>query len=136
MTIGSWEPPTSDKDAPYQFDREFLRSAIALSRADHLDDMANRLPAAQCQQQKSLMQQSRQTWTAEAENYSDEELLELVRFFTAAEMKLSDWEAGASSPVVWLVKVLRKRGVPPSRELLLWIRENSNNRFLPNGALL
>ncbi len=64
-----------------------------------------------------------------------EQLLHLVRFFTLAEMQLSGWEAGAESPVIWIVKTLRRRKSPPSKDLLLWIKANSDNRFIPNGAL-
>ena len=58
----------------------------------------------------------------------------LIRFFAVAE-NLPGWEAGAESPVIPLAKVLRKRGVRLDKELLQWIREVNENRFLPYGPL-
>ena len=66
---------------------------------------------------------------------SDEELIGLVRFFTLAEMQLPGWDGGKQSPVIYLVRILKQRGAftPMLRQ---WVKANTDNRYLPNGALL
>ena len=63
-------------------------------------------------------------------------LLQLVRFFTLIEQQLPHWHGGDKSPVIWISRLLKKRGTPLSREMVLWIKANSDNRFLPNGPIL
>ncbi|MCX2801252.1 hypothetical protein [Microbulbifer thermotolerans] len=134
MSVGAWEPESaanacSDKT---QFDRNQLQRFIAaaqssaplmesLAEADQRDSRLIRLPA--------------QSWLEESAHWSDEQLWQLIRFFTLAEMQLPGWDAGAESAVIPLSKALRQRNTPLSREQLLWIRQNSNNRYLPYGPL-
>ena len=54
--------------------------------------------------------------------------------FTLGEMQHGSWQAGAKSPVVPLVKVLKQRGkFDPA--LARWIKDHTTNRFLPYGDL-
>ncbi len=133
MTIGAWDPNAHSPS--FAIDPQCLRRFIALSETDQLDNLDQQLSSEEKVQQAPLMRQPRQAWNEVSEQFSDEELRHLVRFFTLAEMQLSGWEAGAESPVVWLVKALRLRQAPPDKDLLLWIKQHSDNRFLPNGAL-
>jgi hypothetical protein len=48
---------------------------------------------------------------------------------------LPGWEAGAESPVIPLAKILRQRGTRLEKTLLAWLREVSDNRYLPYGPL-
>lgn len=74
-------------------------------------------------------------WHEAAQSLSNEQIESLVRFFTLAEEAISGWEAGAKSPVVPLVKVLKARGnYDPA--LTRWIKANTSNRFLPRGSLM
>ena len=68
---------------------------------------------------------------AELENTA---LINLIRLFTLGEMQHANWQTGAKSPVVPLVKMLKKRGVFDV-ELGRWIKANTTNRFLPHGDL-
>jgi hypothetical protein len=80
------------------------------------------------------MKQDKESWFEVADSFSDDELVHLMRFFTKAE-QLPGWEAGDTSPVIWLGKMLKKRGTGIDRELALWIKANSNNQYLPHGSL-
>ena len=73
-------------------------------------------------------------WLNAAEALSDDELRHLIRFFAVAE-NLPGWEAGERSPVIPLARTLRRRGERLERELLQWLREVNDNRFLPYGPL-
>lgn len=135
MSIGSWDPSVANSETSFEFDRDLLKRAIRLAEADDFDAIESLIPQEQRQHQSRMMTLAKEAWFDEAKHYDDNELAQLIRFFTLAEMRLPGWEAGAQSPVVWLVKVLRQRGNPPSRELQLWIKANTSNKFLPNGAL-
>ena len=73
--------------------------------------------------------------TGDVIEFSNEEIEHLMRFFTIAE-QLPGWHAADNSPVIWLGKLLKQRGVGINKELVLWIKENSDNRFLPHGPLI
>lgn len=135
MTVGAWDPHHTDAAADFTLDPEVLGSFIALSENGQLADLNSALSSDIKLSQAPLMKLPREQWIELAAGFSDAQLVHLVRFFTLAEMQLSGWEAGADSPVIGLVKALRLRKSPPDKELLLWIKANSDNRFLPNGAL-
>ena len=135
MTVGAWDPTQANAATDFTLDPAVLASFIALSENQQLDNLSSKLSNDIQSQQAPLMKLSKARWIEIAEAYSTEQIVHLVRFFTLAEMQLSGWEAGDSSPVIGLVKALRLRKAPPDKELLIWIKEHSDNRFLPNGAL-
>lgn len=132
MTIGAWEPTPA---APATPSAALLREYIECVQAAP-DALAGALTPAQRAAGQQLMKLPRSLWTETASDFSTAEVIALVRFFTLAEMQLPGWEAGADSPVIGLVKALRQRGAAPDKALLQWIREHSQNRYLPNGPLL
>ena len=129
--VGEWTPPGQRRTqiTPEQLARcaDWGRDEEALA---HLRDAVD--PERQ-NDWKSLMQLPRQTWEQAISNLEEDEIHALMRFFTIAEMQLPDWHGGDHSPVIWLCTALRERGHPPSRETLLWIRQHSDNRYLPFG---
>ncbi|MBU3070972.1 hypothetical protein KOI40_14200 [Aestuariicella sp. G3-2] len=135
MTVGAWDPNQAQQADNFSIDHDVLKAFIALSEQQQLNDLKSTLNDDIKISQAPLMKLSKDTWIKTAESLSDEQVIHLVKFFTLAEMQLSGWEAGAESPVIGLVKALRLRKSPPDKELLLWIKSNSDNRFLPNGAL-
>lgn len=135
MSLGTWDPKAEQPAGDFKVDQAQLKCFIAYSQQDQLGQLQELISAADLQQQAQLMQLDKDQWFSEVESYSDEELEQLMRFFTLAE-KLPGWEAGAQSPVIWIGKVLKKRGTGINRELVLWIKANSDNQYLPHGALL
>ncbi|GAA5524203.1 hypothetical protein Maes01_00757 [Microbulbifer aestuariivivens] len=131
MSVGAWEP--EQPTARMEIDRKQLQRFIAaitsaqplqeaLGAQDRTASILNRLPG--------------QTWLDESASWQADEIWQLIRFFTLAEAQLPGWEAGAESAVIPLAKALRQRQQPLSKEQLLWIRQNSDNRYLPYGPLL
>ena len=135
MSIGNWDPKADVAKPTYTIDLQVLKQFIAISDANLLDQLEQTLTQEEQQQQALLMQLTKEDWFVAAEVLSNDEIQHLIRFFTKAE-ELPGWEAGAKSPVIWLAKLLKQRGTSINRELLLWIKANSNNQFLPHGALL
>jgi len=135
MTVGAWNPNQSDNTLDQAIDHQDLHAFIALSEQKQLDALGEHLDDATVRSKAPLMKLNKEQWFAAAESLNESQIVHLIRFFTLAEMQLSGWQAGSDSPVIWLAKVLRQRKAPLDKDMLLWIRANSDNRFIPNGAL-
>ena len=135
MSLGSWDPKAGQAKAGFSIDRKVLSRFIDLSSEQQLENLGQKLSSEEQQQQAPLMQLGKDSWFAIADPLSDQEIIELMRFFTVAE-NLPGWEAGDKSPVIWLGKILKKRGTRIDRELVIWIKSHSNNQFLPHGSLM
>ena len=129
MSVGTWEPA----GAPPTIDAAKLDELLAVASGD-LDALATTLPPAFVNENKKLMQLEAAAWTA-AEALEDSALEALVRFFTLVEMQVPGWEGGKRNPVIYLVRILKARGTF-TPELRKWVKANTDNRYLPNGAAL
>lgn len=134
MTLGSWDPESEQTSIAFEISLDVLRDFIALVDNGQLEQLAEQLSPSIQQQQAPLMKLNQQPWNQLSDQLSSADLLSLIRFFTLAE-QLPGWQAGDSSPVIWLTKLLKQRGEKLDKDLLLWIRSNSDNRFLPYGSL-
>lgn len=74
-------------------------------------------------------------WFDAGQALGSDSLVALIRLFTLGEGQFSAWQAGAKSAVVALVRVLKQRG-EMTPELTMWIKANTDNRFLPHGDLM
>ena len=135
MSIDSWSPDTASTVASYQIEPSLLMRFFDFAQQTDWSTLTTALTEHETIQHQAIMKQSKDAWFNAAADLDVEQIECLVRFFTVAEMQFSGWEVGADSPVIWLVKLLRRRNCAPNKELLLWIKNHSNNRFIPNGAL-
>jgi hypothetical protein len=131
MTIGVWQPAKADAEKGLSLDD---LKAYAVLTDGALENLATSLSAAQIDGDGRLMRLDEAPWQV-ATALSDEELVNLVRFFTLAERQLPGWDGGKQSPVIYLVRILKQREAftPVLRQ---WVKANTDNRYLPNGALL
>ena len=134
MALGSWDPDAEKAASDLHIDLHQLQRFIRWARGDQLDQLATLLSGDERQTLSGLMHMDGSHWQQVAESHNDDDLLQLIRFFTIAEA-LPGWEAGETSPVIPLAKSLRQRGTRLDREYLQWIRAHSKNRFLPYGPL-
>lgn len=74
-------------------------------------------------------------WFEAAQELSMADVVGLIRLFTLGEGQFSGWQAGAKSPVVALAKTLKQRR-EMTPELTAWIKQNTDNRYLPHGDLM
>ena len=132
MTIGTWEP---QPEAPQSVDVTTLKVFLTLTD-EQLEDIAAHLDTQLVERNQLLMKLDLNAWQAAAESLDDGAIHQLVRFFTLAEEQLPGWEAQDKSPVIWLCKILKQRGLFPDKELTRWIKAHSKNRFLPYGSVL
>jgi hypothetical protein len=132
MTIGSWDPTATET---FTISSEILDKFTQLANSDQLASLNEQLSSEEIQQQAPIMRLDFQNWQNAVSDSDAHTLIALIRFFTIAEQQLSGWEGLEKSPVIYLNKLLKLRKEPLDKDMLLWIRANSNNRFLPNGAL-
>lgn len=78
---------------------------------------------------------AKQDWRPFLEALDSDVLLSLIRFFTLAEAQYSGFAAGDKSPVIAMVRVLKGRG-DYSSDVTGWIKQHSDNKFLPHGSLM
>ena len=130
MSIGSWTPTKETK-----IDRDFLIKAIHIAEQNLLASLSDHISDEETVRYAAIMRLPQPEWTSALEVFSNEHLRLLIRFFASAEMSLPGWEAGDTSPAIWANKLLRQRGERLGPEELLWLREHSNNRYIPNGRL-
>lgn len=140
MSVGTWSPDPKQGEEPSQqtieLDQTFLNKCIEASESNRLDELANVIDESEQRQYRPLMRLDPQPWQELAETLNSAEVYHLMRFFTVAEAQLEGWEADEKSPVIWLNKALKRRGDALNREQVMWIKQNTQNRFLPNGAIL
>ncbi|MBD3649483.1 MAG: hypothetical protein HUJ31_18980 [Pseudomonadales bacterium] len=129
MSVGVWEPKKPD-----HVGLDKMRALLDAYRQADPDDLAGTLPQDSVRADAVLMKLDQNAWR-DAEQLDNDELEALIRFFTLAEMQLPGWEGGASSPVIWLARMMRSRDAF-TPELRKWIKANSDNRFLPYGRAL
>ncbi|MEZ5493611.1 MAG: hypothetical protein R3E61_03220 [Pseudomonadales bacterium] len=135
MTLGSWNPTDGSETVTYRIDAGLLDRCIAFAHTANWQDLSaweQQLPSGSNQ----VMKLTAHDWQDVLAPLDEAALLNLVRFFTLIEQQLPHWRGGDKSPVIWISRLLKKRGTPLSRETVLWIKANSDNRFLPNGPVL
>ncbi|MFT4517818.1 MAG: hypothetical protein ACI9JM_000195 [Halioglobus sp.] len=134
MSLGSWDPTVGTTSGPLELDTALLTRLIAYSRDDQLSQLEELFSAQEKQTLSGLMLINHDNWKSACEPLDEEDLLHLIRFFAMAE-NIPGWEAGASSPVIPLAKMLRSRGARLDKPLLQWLRDVNDNRYLPYGPL-
>lgn len=133
MSVEEWKPVQK-----ITIDLAKLRQYVAI--ASNFDDsnVAAALPVENISADSFLMSAAAADWV-QADELNSDDISNLIRFFTLAEMQLPGWEAGKSSPVIYLFKLLRKKtdvDAEALKALRSWIKTNSDNRYLPNGAVI
>ena len=134
MSIGSWDPNASPAAQQLSLEPDTPQRFIEFSQNGQLATLETLIDNSESQVLAGLMKADHSQWISAVQPLADAEIIHLIRFFTIAE-KLPGWEAGAKSPVIPLAKTLRKRGQRLDKALLLWLREVSDNRYLPYGPL-
>lgn len=134
MALGTWDPKIDSDSSELLLTSTLLNRLIGYACEDTLMQLEQLLSDEDKQRLSGLMKVDHDRWLAAAEPLPDADLLHLIRFFAVAE-NLPGWEAGAASPVIPLAKVLRQRGARLDKALLQWLRQVSDNRYLPYGPL-
>ena len=135
MTTGTWDPSSNTSKLDVSIDPALLQRFLVMAENDQLSGLATQIDE-QDRSQFAIMQADLTQWKAALNDYNEVQLIALIRFFTLVEMALPEWAAGAKSPVISINKILKSRGHKLEKEMLLWIKQNSDNRSIPNGSPL
>lgn len=139
MSTGTWDPSSNTSKLDINIDpaslADLLKRFLALAENNQLGDLTTQM-SEQDKSQFAIMQADLALWQNVLSDYSEAQLIALIQFFTIVEMALPEWVAGAKSPVISINKILKSRGHKLDREMLMWIKQNSDNRFIPNGSPL
>lgn len=139
MNTEMWDPnagTSSNADAPnYQLDNDFLKRIIDTCNIDDLSHFKSLLNEVEIKKHRDIMFVTKDVWLESLKNFNDDELIALIHFFTLAEVHFAHWQAEDKSPVISIAKLLRKRKHALGKELLIWIKNNNKNKFLPFGPL-
>lgn len=135
MTLNNWTPQEGISAPEFTIDKNLLLRFIQIIESNTLDSLETQLSPKEIQSNAPLMRLSHQQWIDNCETLSLVQIKALIRFFTLAE-QLPGWQAGNQSPVIGLVKLLKKQKISLDKDLARWIKAHSDNRFLPHGSLL
>ena len=128
MTLGVWKPALEQS-----LSITSLTGLLEQLPVDALQSLEG-LTADAFEAQRNWIKLPAQNWAA-AEALPLEHIRQLIRFFTLAEYHWAGWEAGKLSPVIPLVAQLKQRDAFDAT-FRRWIKTNTDNRYLPNGAIL
>ena len=102
--------------------------------ASKITDNTLHLTSSQLASLRSIYPTNAHIWSEFSVNRTNEELVNWIKVFTLCPEQHSGFTDAERSPVITLVRVLRKRGSYPE-SLTSWIKQHSTNRFLPYGSL-
>jgi len=128
MTLGVWKPASEQ-----MLSMTGLKGLLEQLPVDALQSLDG-LTADAFEAQRGWIKLPAQSW-ALSETLSSDQIRQLIRFFTLAEYHWAGWEAGKLSPVIPLVVQLKQRDAFDAA-FRRWIKSNTDNRYLPNGAIL
>ena len=128
--VAAWDP--AEAVAPTTAQLESIASRLA---ARDNDSVSGLLAADEIDRFGAWMRLDLAVWPPLIGGLGDQQLVDLLRFFTLAEQAFAGWDAGKKSPAIAIARELRNRGRYPA-ELTSWIRRHSENRYLPYGSIL
>ena len=137
MSIEQWEP-SSGSESNKNLDPSFILSFLIQlenKSAEEIKAYTKGLSEEKLLTFTSFIKADEVFWLESFTSLSEQELKSLIFFFSIAESCHTALEAGNESAVIALNKLLKQQKNKLSKEELLWIRSNSNNRFIPNGSV-
>jgi hypothetical protein len=131
MGVGVWEP--GGGSAEMGIDEALLEKFIEAGHFLEEPLTEDFLAQYDIARENQVMKAGVDAWGA-TEVLPVEDILVLIKLFTLVEA-LPGWDAGSKSPVIALSKLLKRRNAftPDIRK---WIKQNTDNRYLPYGSAL
>ena len=134
MPVDEWVPEQSA--SPKVIDSAKLEALVDISRRQSLHRLAEEIGESEQQWLALAMNADRKSWLSAAEGFGNDDLIHLMKALAMAEMCITGCTVGAKSPVIYLNGLLKHRSGSLSHEDLRWLKQNSSNRFLPNGPII
>lgn len=127
IDVEQWDP---DKTALGDVHRAILTKAAAQHESGGLC-----LTDTDQTELRSVLLLGSSSWEKFVDTTDVETIVAWIKVLTICEQEYSGFDCGAKSPVIPLVRVLKRRKAYPN-DLTSWIKGHSSNRFLPYGSLL
>lgn len=123
MSVDSWEPvPQPQSIQPDQLEKLLQLASESVDLTPELNWIQ---PFAQLEKAK---------WMEIAQSLTEQQLVDLIKLFTLVEAQ-GNWDLAEKSAVIPLFKVLRKQaGI--DKALVQWVKEHTDNKYLPFGPLM
>ncbi|GLS25239.1 hypothetical protein [Marinibactrum halimedae] len=134
MTIETWSP-NENTEPSETLNVEQLKSLSKLGHEEKLNNLTTLLSHDERNALRNTMLLSFDQWKQSAASLSESEIWNLMRFLTVAENQFSECKVGSQSPVIALNQLLKSQGIKLGKERLQWIKQHSDNKFIPNGPL-
>ena len=136
VTTEVWDPNNTSNTPNDAIDIAFLKAIVQRMQQGDGDKVEGLLSQQEATEHRPMMTADKVSWQQTISVFEQQELLILMRFFTLAEVTYEGWTADEKSPVIYLAKALRQQGYHLDKELLMWIKVNNPNKFLPFGPLM
>lgn len=125
MSVDAWQPVPQVTSIDEATLARLVSVASEVTDADLTTDLSWIQPFAQM---------NHAAWAAALEKVNTQDMVSLIKLFTIAE-RTAGWDLGEKSAVIPVFKRLRKEmGI--DRELVQWVKDHTDNKFLPFGPLL
>ena len=132
-STGEWLPENA---TTLSLDCEQLKRLARISAENKLDTIKTVLTESEQTELAQSMAASREQWQAAANPLTNDELIDLIKTLAIAEMQIPNCNLGAKSVVIHIHRLVKQRGNALGKEDLRWLKQNSTNRYLPNGPVL
>ena len=136
MSTEQWQPESEKNDNAVDFSIvESLIGQISDSSQEQILLLVQQLKIEQQQDLIPLMQIKQELWIEKYQHLNASQCKNLIFFFSAAESVYASLIANEHSPAIAFNQLLKNMQQKLSQQELLWIRSNSQNRYIPNGKI-
>ena len=124
--VGQWNPKSVELGV--------IHEKLLTKAAGSLQETNLGLDADELGTLRPVLRRERQVWQSFATAQESELLIGWIKALTLLERDVTGFELGDKSPVITLHRILKSRNDLPD-DLNDWIKQHTNNRFLPYGNL-
>lgn len=131
MSLGTWQPTPNEQS----LELSCALLAPLLDPTNPLPETVEQLGEGPVDTYQQAAAIDSTHWLAFAETLSSEQRVRLIRAYTLLE-QLPKWQLGNNNPVISLFKVHKRLTGEIDQTLVQWIKDHTDNRFLPFGSLI
>lgn len=124
--VGQWNPKSVELDV--------IHAKLLTKAAGNLEETNLGLDEDELGALRPVLRRERSAWESVATSQESELLVGWIKALTLLERDVTGFELGDKSPVITLHRILKSRSDLP-HDLNEWIKQHTNNRFLPYGNL-
>jgi hypothetical protein len=130
VSLGTWQPTPNEQS----LELSCALFAPLLTSSNPLPETLEHLGEGPFDIYKQATLVGSKQWLDFAETLTSEQRLRLIRAYTLLE-QIPTWQLGNNSPVISLFKVHKRLAGGIDQTLIQWIKDHTENRFLPFGSL-